>query len=214
MRRLVMLLTCALVAAAGVTLLGDREPFTQSLVKAEAADALPQYRDALRTEPAAVNAVFLDYADDQTLLLNARLALIRYPHMTREILPLYGTEPEFRAVFSRYGPTALPPIHYFLHHEVRTLRLMRAAGEAITGAKQAVLSLWRDGSASAEHSQDTSSGTIAPIQRGWYAVNFIQNEGHDFLGQFVVSRDGDVKWIQTERALEGTTAFFTSGIRT
>jgi hypothetical protein len=40
---------------------------------------------------------------------------------------------------------------------------------------------------------------IGPDQRGWYAVNIIAREGHDLLGQFVVTGDAQVKRNQTDR---------------
>jgi hypothetical protein len=52
------------------------------------------------------------------------------------------------------------------------------------------------------------------VERGWYAVAFIRDEGHDFLGQFVVKGGEQVDWVQTERVTEAASAFFTSGIRT
>src|SRR5690606_39155814 len=46
-----------------------------------------------------------------------------------------------------------------------------------------------------------------------YAIQFLTLEGYDFLGQFVVSQDGEVGWVQTERVLEGINSFFASGVR-
>jgi hypothetical protein len=44
-------------------------------------------------------------------------------------------------------------------------------------------------------------------------VRFIQEEGHDFLGQFVVNDQGEIIWVRTERVLENINQFFASGIR-
>ena len=38
-------------------------------------------------------------------------------------------------------------------------------------------------------------------------------EGYDFLGQFVLTQNGEVAWIQTERVLEGINRFFASGVK-
>jgi hypothetical protein len=54
---------------------------------------------------------------------------------------------------------------------------------------------------------------MTPAQRGWYAVGFILEEGHDFLGQFVVKADGDVRQIQSERVLEALNSFLAGGVR-
>lgn len=42
---------------------------------------------------------------------------------------------------------------------------------------------------------------------------FINREGHDFLGQFVVTPEGQVARVQSERLLESVNAFFAGGIR-
>ena len=50
-------------------------------------------------------------------------------------------------------------------------------------------------------------------ERGWYAINFIKHEGHDFLGQVSLHPDGKARWNQTDRVVKASTAFFTSGVR-
>ncbi len=87
-----------------------------------------------------------------------------------------------------------------------------ARDDAQAGARDGA----RDGAedtAAPEQPVDTTPGTLSPAERGWWAVNFIQSEGHDFLGQFIVDSRGDTQWVETERVLEGVTRFFTSGIR-
>ncbi|MDX1560400.1 MAG: hypothetical protein R3193_15950, partial [Marinobacter sp.] len=64
-----------------------------------------------------------------------------------------------------------------------------------------------------EPAQLEEGGPLTPEERGWYAVNFIHNEGHDFVGQFVVDATGQTQWVQTERVTEGISQFFTSGVR-
>src|SRR5690606_5612549 len=58
-----------------------------------------------------------------------------------------------------------------------------------------------------------ASRTLTPRERGWYAVHFVRDEGHDFLGQFALDAQGNTQWIQTERVLEVLSALFASGVR-
>jgi hypothetical protein len=188
------------------------------LVRLEAAAALPEMADRLAAESVAVNAVLLEYAGEPALRLNAHLALLRHPEMSRLVLPLFGGEPEFRMALRRHGPAVMPPIVYFMTREVRSVEFMRAAGAALDEAKAAAMRIL--GIADAETAGDgktplaSALDDLAPIERGWYAIAFVNEEGHDFVGQFVVAHDGTVAWVQTERITEAATAFFTSGIRT
>ena len=217
MSRLAALTVIALAAATILAATASREPFASRLVRLEAAAAIPEMVDVIEHEPVAVNAVLLEYADSPALRLNAHLAMLGYPQLGRAILPLYGNEPEFREVLASYGPAVLLPIAYFMGHEIRSLRVMRAAGVALTGAKHAALSLL--GIARTDHARgspggtDASAGEPTPAERGWYAIGFIRKEGHDFLGQFVVDTAGQVQWVQTERITEAASEFFSSGIR-
>lgn len=219
MAKLIVGAIAALTVAAALTATASREPFMPRLVRLEAAAALPELAQVLDGESVALNAVLLEYAHDTTLRLNAHLALLRHPGLAREILPIFGSEQEFREVLAAYGPAVLPPIAYFMRHEVRSLQVMRVAGEALAGAKGLALRLLGgtgdtgDAVDAAPQGRSHIAGGLSPVERGWYAVAFIREEGHDFLGQFVVDADGGVEWLQTERIAEGVTGFFTSGVR-
>ena len=68
-------------------------------------------------ESPEIQALLLDYADNEPLLLQTRLALLGYPDLAHRILPTYGDEPEFHEVLLIYGGAALPPIAYFMNHD-------------------------------------------------------------------------------------------------
>ena len=169
-------------------------------------DAAPQ----IVAEPPEVQALLLDYADDERLLLKARSALLRYPELARRLLPIYGIEPEFQEILLAYGEAVLPPIAYFMDHDLTSLELRRALGER-----------WRDvqrvWSRLAGNRPDTVPGdalpALTPEQRGWYAINFLREDGYGFLGQFTVTPDGRAHWVQSERVLEGLSGFFFGGVR-
>jgi hypothetical protein len=223
LKKLYVLLVIAVVVAAAASFRWEPMPLEEKLVRLQAEAAFPELAEAIKDEPVAVHAVLLDYTDDKVLLLKAQAALLKYPELSRKILPLYGSEPEFREILLAHGDSILPPIDYFLSNDVRTVALMHYTRQKVQAAKGAVGQLLS--SKAAEQPLEAATETVAelaskkaagltPQERGWYAVNFIRNEGHNFLGQFVVDARGETRWIQSERLLEGANALFASGIRT
>lgn len=209
-RKLVVLLALSIAAAGLISVGANSEPYAHRLQRVALQEALPQLAGVLAHEPAAVKSVFLHYAGDDALVLNARLALLRYPEKARRILPLYGTDPAFQAVLTAYGPSVIPPIGYFLDHEIGSLKIMRAAGEAVT----AVTRFWKgDVATPDERASAADDRPLSARERGRYAIGFIQKEGHAFLGQFVVDPAGAVHWVQSERVVQDVGSFFTGGIR-
>jgi hypothetical protein len=219
LKKAMVILGAALLVAALASYASRPVPIEQKLVSIQAADLLPG--DAgIHDEPIEVQAAILDLGDDPLLLLKARAALIAHPDMAREVLPLYASEPEFREVLAAYGENALPPIHYFIQNPVSSIEWMNSAARQYERARDYIAEL-RGAEQEApagpesgtETDKDKEPGPLSPEARGWYAVNFIRNEGHDFLGQFVVDDTGQTQWVQTERVTEGIAQFFTSGIR-
>jgi len=212
MRKLLLILGISVIVALLSTVTSRPMLIEERLIQIQAENTLREF-PRIEKEPLEVQAALLDMADDELLLLKARAAYLRYPTMTREVFPLYGPEPEFREILRLYGENILPPIHYFLSKPVGSIELMndlaskyQAALEFFTGGEET------DNSPGGQ--QNTSrKEKLTPEERGWYAVRFIQEEGHDFLGQFVLNEQGDVIWVRTERVLENINQFFASGIR-
>jgi len=212
MRKLLLILGISVIVALLSTVTSRPMLIEERLIQIQAENTLREF-PRIEKEPLEVQAALLDMADDELLLLKARAAYLRYPAMTREVFPLYGPEPEFREILRLYGENILPPIHYFLSKPVGSIELMndlaskyQAALEFFTGGEET------DNSTGGQ--QNTSrKEKLTPEERGWYAVRFIQEEGHDFLGQFVFNEQGDVIWVRTERVLENINQFFASGIR-
>lgn len=210
MRKLGVLLIVSIAAATLITVAAGAASYERRLQRVAVQEALPQLAGRLAHEPAAVTAVFLHYAGEPALVLNARLALLRYPAKTRQVLSLYGLDPSFQEILGTYGANVIPPIAYFRHHAIGTLKVMKFF-EAIAGT---ITQIWQDDDPAASEPAPTEGGaTLLATERGRYAIAFIQQEGHDFLGQFVVDAAGEVHWIQSERVLEGINAFFAGGIR-
>jgi hypothetical protein len=231
LNRLYALLSAAVAVSLVISLTWKPMSFEERLIRIQLEEASPGLAKALEQESSDVRAVVLEYANDSVLQLKARAALLRYPEMAPRILGLYGAEPEFQEILQAYGDSIFPPIEYFLDNDVYSLRVMRYAAEKVEAAKNAVGGFWHTGKqpAPAQATQVanddrdeaqptmreafTAAQALSAERRGWYAVNFIQREGYDFLGQFVTDDQGRPKWIQSERILETGTSFFTGGIR-
>lgn len=202
----------AILLAVVVSFRAEPMPVENRLISIEASERLPDF-PGLADEPIELQAAVIDLGDDPLLLLKARAALMVYPDMARSILPLYATEPEFQRILRRHGEHILPPIDYFIRHSVSTVEWMSAAADQWQRARSYFDQfLGGSGSRGTDREQPVA-GPLTPAERGWYAVNFIDREGVDFLGQFEMDVDGQTQWVQTERITEGVTQFFTGGIR-
>ncbi|MEX0604469.1 MAG: hypothetical protein WD623_04535 [Marinobacter sp.] len=210
MKKLLLICGLALLVAALVSTVSRPMPVEQKLIRVHASDVLEDF-PAIEEESVEVQAALLDLADDPLLRLKAKSAFLRYPEMARVIFPLYGAEPEFQDILRGYGENILPPIHHFVSRPIGSIELMNR-----TAQKYQVVKEFFTGSPEGQTSEQQvqrQPGELSPEERGWYAVNFIQSEGHDFLGQFIVDADGDTQWVGTERVLEGLNQFFASGVR-
>jgi len=200
------------VAALVISLSWKPASYVEQLIRIQAEQELAHIDGGILNEPVQVQAVLLDYAGDKELVLKAWIALSKYQDTAREILLLYGSEAEFKEILRSYGDSVVPVIQYFRENDIWTVRVMDAFGRATTSVVEAAKKLWSrvTGSNLAAPSEPVKLG---PVERGWYAVNFIKHEGHDFLGQFSVNKDRKAKWNQTDRIVKASTSFFTSGVR-
>lgn len=165
-------------------------------------------------ESPEIQALLLDYADNEPLLLQTRLALLSYPDLAHRILPTYGDEPEFQEVLLIYGEAALPTIAYFMNHDLTSLEIRRTMSEWMAQIKLLHSQRSTAGEQKAPPDESTESDSkLTAEERGWYAIHFLLEEGYDLLGQFAVSPDGTIEWVQTERVMEGISDFFFGGIR-
>lgn len=203
------LLIAAAAAAALIATTTAGAPFGERLVRAEAQQAVPEAVPLLRDAPPAISAVLLEYADKPALRLAAQHALRRHPRMARRILPLYAEQPAFQRVLSRYAGAALPAIQYFLEHEMPLITAVQRGERALAEAGRVATDWWQ-GEATPPR-RPVSRPT--PVERGWYAVQVIDEQGHDFLGQFTVAGDGRVARLQSERVIEATGRFLAGGVR-
>lgn len=210
LKKLLLISVLALLMAAIFSATARPVPIEQKLISIHARDVLGDF-PGIEQEPVEIQAILLDMSDDALLLLKAQAAFMRYPDMSRDLFPLYAAEPEFRDILRRYGEDILPPIQHFVSRPIGTIEWMNKASRKYQAIKQFFIS--EPESPEPDRQLPTEYKTLSPEERGWYAVNFIQSEGHDFLGQFVVDSQGATQWIGTERVLEGLNQFFASGIR-
>jgi hypothetical protein len=210
-----ILLICLSVAGAFMLTSGSAtQPYENELLEVAVHQSYGDLAPQVMEEPPEIQALLLDYVDDEPLRLQARLALIRYPDLAHRILPVYGNEPLFQEVLLEYGEAILPPIAYFMDHDLTSLEMRRTLDEWLDQI-QLVYGQpgTQDEAVSAPQTEPESGTRLTPEERGWYAIHFLVEEGHDLLGQFTVRPDGTVEWVQTERVLEGLTDFFFGGIR-
>lgn len=205
------------MAALVISLSWKPEPYAEQLIRVQAEQELAHIDAAILNEPLQVQATLLDYSGDKELVLKTWIALSKYPTAAREILTLYGSEREFRDILRTYGDGIIPVIQYFRENNVWTVRVMDATGKAVQSVVEAAKKFWgRVTGSDTEISRavtQTKPVALGPTERGWYAVNFIKDEGHNFLGQFALNKDMKAVWNQTDRIVKASTSFFTSGVR-
>jgi hypothetical protein len=212
----VSLLLISLSGAAAFLLTSgsSTHPYENELLEVAVDQSFGDLAPQVMEEPPEIQALLLDYADDEPLLLQARLALIKYPDLAHRILPIYGNEPVFQEVLLKYGEAVLPPIAYFMDHDLTSLEMRRTLNEWLDKIQLMYGQPdTQDEDISVPQTAPESSTRLTPEERGWYAIHFLVEEGHDLLGQFTISPDGTVDWVQTERVMEGLTDFFFGGIR-
>jgi hypothetical protein len=217
-RKPLLFCAAAIVVALAICVVWKPVSYGEQLIRVQAEQELAHIDKAIMDEPVEVQAVLLDYSGDKEFVLKAWIALSKYPEKTREILSQYGSEPEFRDILKSYGESVIPVIQYFREKDVFSVVARDAAGRAMQSVTKSAKELWErmtgNEPANSNPAAQTPPRELGPNERGWYAINFIRNEGHDFLAQFVVTGDKEVKWNQTDRVLKAITAFFASGIRT
>jgi phage shock protein PspC (stress-responsive transcriptional regulator) len=191
--------------------------YSEQLILVQAKEELSHIDKRIRREPLEVQSVLLDYAADNELVLKAWIALSRYPEQARAILLLYGSEPEFKEILKNHGEAVIPAIQYFLENDVWSVKALDYSTRTIQSFADSAKRLWNriagNEPANAAAGAPAKPNELGPIERGWYAVNFIKKDGQHFLGQFVVDKDNKVKRNQTDRIAQAFISFFTGGVR-
>ncbi|SCZ64655.1 hypothetical protein [Thiohalomonas denitrificans] len=207
MAKLYIALGAAVVASLFLSMAWKPLPFEERLIAIQMQEAPPELARLVADEPIEVQALLLDYASDEILKLKAQSALLRYPELVRRVLPIYGSDQDFQGILREHGESVFLPIAYFLANEVSSVAVMHYTAQKFQSLRQATGS-----NSTTSRDNAEQPGTLTPELRGRYAVRFIENEGHGFLGQFVLDSSGNPRWLQSERLLEGAGSFFVGGI--
>lgn len=216
MKKLLFFLAIAIIVSLTIGRFSTSRPYQEQLIRLQAEQKLGHIDEAILKEDLPTQALLLDYSGDKELTLKAWIALSKYPEISREIFGLYGSEKEFKEILLNYGEPIIPVIQYFRENDVWSVIVMDAAKKTLDKAKKYFNGVKNRVSGNTQKNLNPvpqKPHELGPNERGWYAVQFIKDEGHDLLGQFVVDKDKKVKWNQTDRFVKALTSFFTSGVR-
>jgi hypothetical protein len=215
LRKPLILLAIAAITSLAICHYWKPIPYNEKLVRIKAEQLLGPIDERITREPLEIQAVLLGYSDDKELTLKAWIALSKFPVKARNIFLLYGSEDEFKSILRSYGDAIIPVVQYFIDHEVQSLVVMKKTGTLIDTVSGCVKKIVDCVNAKSEPGpvEQKQSPELGPTERGWYAINFIKEEGHSFLGEFKVGKNNDTHWVQTQRITNALALFFTGGIR-
>lgn len=215
-RRFALVVAIALAFAATIAACSADSPYEDRLVDLALRQAHGPRWNGSASNPGTVKALLLDY--DHELAFKAQLAVDKYGDDARDVLLRFGDDPGFQDVIRQYGENTVPVVAYFVKNDIASLRLLYLAQQksdaAIAAAKGAWDRFWHkgEGPASADDPvPGTAPQTYGPDLRGQRAIALIAQDGHQFLGQFVLDPQGKAAWVQTERTAEAVKSLFLSG---
>ena len=220
--RMALLISVALALASTLAAGTTDAPYEDRLVDMALRQTYANQWNSVAAQPMALKALLLDY--DQELAFKAQWGLAKYGDDAQDLLLRFGDDPTFQQVLRQYGENALPVIAYFVKNDITSLRLTYLAQQKSDSAIATAKSLWDrlwsskpaktpDTSANdSANAKPTASDSYGPDLRGQRAMGFILDEGHLFLGQFVINAQGQAAWVQTERSVAAAKSFFLSGV--
>ncbi|MDO8450323.1 MAG: hypothetical protein Q7T10_16110 [Rhodoferax sp.] len=241
LRKLLFVVVVAFLAATAIGYWSVPMSYPEKLIRLQVEERLGKIDKRIADEPLAVQALLLDYAADAEtdvksgrgeLVLKAWVALLKYPAQSREVLQLFGAEPAFQAILREHGESVIPVIKYFLDNDLPSVKLIAKAGDVVAAtikkvsdagdeAKKFTRNFWGylNGNAPAPASPPPVPAApqsvkveFGSMQRGWYAVNSINGEGHKFLGQFALDAANVAHWNQVDRTVTTVASFLTGGV--
>jgi hypothetical protein len=226
LKKLAFFVLLALFSAIAICYWSEPMLYADKLIQIQAEQKLGAVNRGILDQPPDVQAMLLDYLGDGEfdpktaagqLVIKAWIALEKYPTSAREILQLYGSQPEFQAVLREYGENVIPVIKFFVVNHLYSLTAMNTAGKTVATVKQTAADLWNKVTGSAppptvQPARPPVKTEYGPMERGWYAIHSIQSGGHRFLAQFELDKENTAHWNQTDRAVSAVGSFFTGGV--
>jgi hypothetical protein len=173
-------------------------------------------QDSLETK-----AILLDYADKPELVIKSWLALRKYPNTAPQLFLLYGNDEDFQKAILRFDADVIPVVDYFFQHPISTLTVQATLGDVKNKVMQLVEQLSFTNlpnlipsiTQAFTASESFTIPELTPAQRGRYAIEYLNQDGHNFLGQFAVDKDGNAQWIQTDRVTKTLASLLLGGVR-
>ncbi len=218
--RISLVIAIALALATAIAVGSTDAPYEDRLVDLTLRQSHLPRLNGSDLNSAAVSALLLDY--DHELAFKARLAIEKYGDDAKNVLVRFGDDPTFQEVIKQYGENTIPVIAYFVKNDIASMRLLflaeKKSGDVVVAVKDFWGNLWKSDSpespspANKDKEKVQEPVTYDPDLRGQHAIAFIANQGHQFLGQFVLDSQGQAKWLQTERTLEAAKSIFFSGV--
>ena len=218
--RISLVIAISLSLATAIAVVSTDAPYEDRLVDLTLRQSHLPRLNGSDLNSAAVSALLLDY--DHEMAFKAQLAIEKYGDDAQNVLVRFGDDPTFQEVIKQYGENTIPVVAYFVKNDIVSMRLLSLAQQksedGVAAAKGFWGKLWKSelpeppSAANKDKEKVQEPATYDPDLRGQRAIAFIANEGHQFLGQFVLDSQGQAKWLQTERTLEAAKSFFFSGV--
>lgn len=198
--RWVTLLSITVVIAAGIAWSSNSFTYDERLVDLAARKSLSG--DAYRAASGSLTAqaLLLDVADDRDLTYKIQLVLDKYGPQGVRVLDTYGSEEMLQRELRTYGENIVPVVSYFMDNDIVSLRLKSKVGSLLGREKEL-------------EEGEAQFAKYGPEMRGLHAIEKINADGHQFLGQFSIDDRGTVHWNQTARTMQALEDFFAGGVR-
>lgn len=203
--RLCALAAIALAFSAGVSYWTGTASYEEQLEDIVAARGFSAHAYETTRESPVLKQLFLDAAGDRELTLKLELALIKYQDRARSVLEMFGGDARFRQALRAHGESVIPIVDHFMVTDMVTLWTKAK----LEGAWKSIFEFFKRKQAPADDGEPTAYG---PRLRGIYAIEAILVDGHHFLGQFVLDKNGQVQRVQTDRVLETIKKLFAGGV--
>jgi hypothetical protein len=103
-----LLMACLAAAGAAFLAAGRSTPsYEYQLIRVAVQQSFGDAASEVLAEQPEIQALLLDYADNEQLVLKTRVPLLRYPELAGRILPIYGMPETHTHDYRRYGTTTL-----------------------------------------------------------------------------------------------------------
>ncbi len=200
--RLLVLLPIALALAALMTLrwtMADHQPFEDEVLRAALVEEV-----RLSGDRCPLNAAAVERSETWVVAACAAgglgwyKAASRYGDASAKVFGVFGQDPDFLAVFDRYGHATVPVVAYFVENGSTQYLLQETVGQGLSR-------LWNEGRIG------VGLAELTPEQYGLIAIHELQARGHEMLSEFEIV-DGVAVRRQFTRTLLGAKNILVGGI--